>query len=122
MYVLEQTCYIYEMYEHDDSETAVIEESLEGILSGLAEHYGVTEKNIEGCRAVADGVSDIKSLNAKILDDMGNRYAGLKERVEKTRDIYGEYQQRFEGRSQNLTEYIIYYQYTQKLLLNTNTF
>ncbi len=110
------------MYEHDDSETAVIEESLEGILSGLAEHYGVTEKNIEGCRAVADGVSDIKSLNAKILDDMGNRYAGLKERVEKTRDIYGEYQQRFEGRSQNLTEYIIYYQYTQKLLLNTNTF
>lgn len=106
-YVLEQSCYIYEMYEHDDSETAIIEEeTLEGILGGLAEHYGITEENIEGCRAVADGVSDIISLHAKTPDDMWDGYAGLKERVETTRDIFGEYQQRFAGRSQNLTEYI----------------
>lgn len=106
-YVLEQSCYIYEMYEHDDSETAIIEEeTLEGIMDGLAEHYGVTEENIEGCRAVADGVSDIISLHAKTPDDMWDGYAGLKERVETTRDIFGEYQQRFAGRSQNLTEYI----------------
>lgn len=91
-YVLEQSCYIYEMYEHDDSETAIIEEeTLEGILGGLAEHYGVTEENIEGYRAVADGVSDIISLHAKTPDDMWDGYAGLKERVETTRDIFGEY-------------------------------
>ncbi len=106
-YVWEQTCYIYEMYEHDDSETAIIEEEhLEDTKSALEEHYRYTEENIEGYRAVVDGISDIKSLYAKTPDDMGNGYAGLKERIEKTKDIYGEYQQRFAGRSQNLTEYI----------------
>ncbi len=106
-YVWEQNCYIYEMYEHDDSETAVIEEEhLEDTKSALEEHYRYTEENIEGYRAVVDGISDIISLHAKTPDDMGNGYAGLKERVETTRDIYGEYQQRFVGRSQNLTEYI----------------
>ncbi len=106
-YVWEQNCYIYEMYEHDDCETAIIEEEhLEDTKSALEEHYRYTEENIEGYRAVVDGISDIISLHAKTPDDMGNGYAGLKERVETTRDIYGEYQQRFAGRSQNLTEYI----------------
>ncbi len=106
-YVWEQTCYIYEMYEHDDSETAIIEEEhLEDTKSALEEHYRYTEENIEGYRAVVDGISDIISLHAKTPDDMGNGYAGLKERVETTKDIYGEYQQKFAARSQNLTEYI----------------
>ncbi len=106
-YVWEQTCYIYEMYEHDDSETAIIEEEhLEDTKSALEEHYRYTEENIEGYRAVVDGISDIISLHAKTPDDMGNGYAGLKERVEKTKDIYGEYQHKYAGRSQNLTEYI----------------
>ncbi len=106
-YVWEQNCYIYEMYEHDDCETAIIEEEhLEDTKSALEEHYRYTEENIEGYRAVVDGISDIISLHARTPDDMGNGYAGLKERVETTRDIYGEYQQRFAGRSQNLTEYI----------------
>ena len=88
------------MYEHDDNERSIIEEeSLEGIISGLTEHYGVTEENIEGYRTVADGVSDIISLYTKSPDDMGNAYAGLKEKTEKTRDIFGEYLQRFQGRS-----------------------
>lgn len=39
-YVWEQTCYIYEMYEHDDCETAIIEEEhLEDTKSALEEHY-----------------------------------------------------------------------------------
>ncbi len=106
-YVWEQTCYIYEMYEHDDCETAIIEEEhLEDTKSALEEHYRYTEENIEGYRAVVDGISDIISLHAKTPDDMGNGYAGLKERIEKTKDIYGEYQQKYAGRSQNLTEYI----------------
>ena len=106
-YMLEQVCYIFEMYEHDDNERSIIEEeSLEGIISGLTEHYGVTEENIEGYRTVADGVSDIISLYTKSPDDMGNAYAGLKEKVEKTKDIFGEYLQKFQGRSGKLAEYI----------------
>lgn len=46
------------------------------------------------------------SLYAKTPDDMWDGYASLKEWVETTRDTFGEYQKKFEGRSGELTEYI----------------
>lgn len=106
-YVLEQSCYVFEMYDHDDNEGSIIEEDhLGDIISGLEEHYGAAEENIEGYRSVADGVSDIISLYTKEPDDMGNAYAGLKEKAEETRDTFGEYLEKYKARSGELVEYI----------------
>ena len=99
----EVSCYVFEMYDYDNDEHAVIQEDFLNALNEKLNSLGTDVLDIlGGCKTVAGNVSDIMALDLKSADNMGDAYAGLLEMVLKTRDDIGGYLETFRIRAGDL--------------------
>lgn len=101
----EVSCYVFEMYDYDNDEHAIIQEDFLNALNEKLSSLGTDVLDILGCcKTVAGNVSDIMALDLKSADNMGDAYAGLSEMVLKTRDDIGGYLETFQNRAGYLHE------------------
>ena len=73
----EVSCYVFEMYDYDNDEHAVIQEDFLNTLNEKLNSLGTDVLDIlGGCKTVAGNVSDIMALDLKSADTMGDDYIG----------------------------------------------